>query len=850
LEIGTPPRDGEIPNHPSTLETGRSAHRGELSDVLGIGTLVGRYLVLERLGAGAMGVAYAAYDPQLDRKIALKLLRPRQGDGDQALRQERLFREAKAIAKLSHPNIVSIFDVGVHRGEVFLAMEYLGGGTLARWVGARKRRWREVIEIFVEVGRGLAAAHEEKLIHRDFKPENVLLDKNGVAKVVDFGLVRWSGSIDSPINPGSELDDCGEAEPSENGGAAVLTRSGAVMGTPAYMAPEQFVGNDVDARTDQFAFCVSLYQALYGERPFAGHSLEELSKSVTRGLVRATPEDSVVPGWIRKVIRRGLAVEPAQRYPNMLELLQALMTDPVARRRRRLGVAAALLVAAAAIIGLQRRFEHSRSEFDQSIAARLAEGDRAFSEAQGLRDRALILRSRAFALFDARDRDGGERAWAESRATSASYDGALARAQRALEAALAMDQGRTETRRRLAEAVYDRAILAEVEIRQEDLARHLTSLETIDPTGEQRQRWAQPGSLSVGTTPSGARISIERFDSGVDSRPTTVPLGAILSSPVVRQALPPGSYRLRIDKSGHAPTLYPFLVRRGESLSFEVTLPRQGEIPDGFVYVPAGEFLFGEADEPLRSSFLDTIPLRRMHASGFLIARDETTFADWIEFLESLPPRERRLRTPLVAAPRGAIELRPRQPKGWELVLRPATQAFIAREGETILYPERRVRRSQDWLRFPVSGISATDAEAYFGWMRRTGRVPGARFCTETEWERAARGADGRVFPHGNVLLPDEANIDTTYSRLSLAFGPDEVGSHPATHSPFGVRDLCGNIIEMTTGIIDGSPVIARGGGYYWDRRSARVTNREPMEKSLRYPVLGLRVCADIKKPN
>ena len=153
---------------------------------------VGRYLVVERLGAGAMGVVYAAYDPELDRKIALKLLRPQQGEGDQARRQARLVREAKAIAKLSHPNVVGIFDVGVHDGQVFMAMEYLAGGTLRDWMAAKKRPWREIVKMFIEVGHGLAGAHAEGLIHRDFKPDNVLLDKNGVPKVVDFGLVRLS----------------------------------------------------------------------------------------------------------------------------------------------------------------------------------------------------------------------------------------------------------------------------------------------------------------------------------------------------------------------------------------------------------------------------------------------------------------------------------------------------------------------------------------------------------------------------------------------------------------------------------------------------------------------------------
>ena len=165
------------------------------ADVLARGATVGRYLVLERLGAGAMGIVYAAYDPELDRKIALKLLRPTQRTaGDTSRREARMVREAKAIAKVSHPNVVAIFDVGVHDGQVFMAMEHLPGGTLTDWIAPdKKRSWREIVNLFVEIGHGLAGAHAEGLIHRDFKPDNVLLDKNGKPKVVDFGLVRLSG---------------------------------------------------------------------------------------------------------------------------------------------------------------------------------------------------------------------------------------------------------------------------------------------------------------------------------------------------------------------------------------------------------------------------------------------------------------------------------------------------------------------------------------------------------------------------------------------------------------------------------------------------------------------------------
>jgi hypothetical protein len=306
------------------------------AELLARGATVGRYLIVERLGTGAMGVVYSAYDPELDRKIALKLLRPdAAGEGD-GRRQARLVREAKAIAKLSHPNVVGIFDVGVHDRRVFLAMEHLPGGTLGDWLAAERRGWRAVVTMFIEVGRGLAAAHGEGLVHRDFKPDNVLLDKAGVPKIVDFGLVRVAAGEADVADPALAQT----LPPAAAGEGTALTRTGALTGTPAYMAPEQFLGRAVDARSDQFAFAVALYEALYRQRPFAGETLVALAESVTTGSLRELPRDSDVPAWVRAVVYRGLRTGPEQRFGTVEELVAALRIDPRARTRRNVGLAA------------------------------------------------------------------------------------------------------------------------------------------------------------------------------------------------------------------------------------------------------------------------------------------------------------------------------------------------------------------------------------------------------------------------------------------------------------------------------------------------------------------------------
>jgi tetratricopeptide (TPR) repeat protein/predicted Ser/Thr protein kinase len=286
------------------------------------GAAVGRYVILDRIGAGGMGVVYAAYDPELDRRVALKLLRT---DRFAAPGHLRLLREAKALARLTHPNVVAVHDAGTFGDQVFVAMELVEGETLRQWLAEGTRSWREVLDRLLAAGRGLAAAHAAGLVHRDFKPENVLLGRDGRVRVVDFGLAK-------------ALADAAEEElpaPDSSGVlASPLTEWGAVLGTPAYMAPEQIRGIAADARSDQFSFCVALYEALYGERPFEA------------------PAGTKVPGWLRAVALRGLKADPEERYPGMDDLLRDLERDPAAVRRRWLLAAGALLAVGAVFSSL------------------------------------------------------------------------------------------------------------------------------------------------------------------------------------------------------------------------------------------------------------------------------------------------------------------------------------------------------------------------------------------------------------------------------------------------------------------------------------------------------------------
>jgi len=367
-------------------------HENEPPPALERGSSLGRYVILGLVGRGGMGEVYAAYDPELDRKVAIKLLRMgRTGDDGRV----RLLREAQAIAKLSDPNVVVVYDVGTLGEQIFIAMEFVEGHTLNYWMLAGERAWSEVLKIFAEAGRGLVAAHEKGLVHRDFKPDNVMVGFDGHVRVMDFGLARnvkddkadkaekadkgdraerFEKTLVGMEDLGTSLSRSGAIPPAAAGNgrrtppvvdvvdmdstmalsspapqtprAGVplsldLTLTGEMLGTPAYMAPEQFQGRATDAKTDQFSFCVALYEALYGERPFHGSSFGALSDAVMKGAVREPPPDRDVPAGIRQAVLRGLSADPNDRWPTMKALLAELENDRLVAGRDRFVIGAA-----------------------------------------------------------------------------------------------------------------------------------------------------------------------------------------------------------------------------------------------------------------------------------------------------------------------------------------------------------------------------------------------------------------------------------------------------------------------------------------------------------------------------
>ena len=337
----------ESPNRPHTATEPLEASRwpepeNGREEVGATAPRLGRYVLLERLGAGSMGVVHSAYDPELDRRVAIKVLHPGVADSDS---RQRLLREAQAMARLSHPHVVAVYDVGTVGDDLFIAMELISGGDLGSWLESEPREWREALRVLLQAGRGLEAAHQAGLVHRDFKPENVLVGPEGRARVTDFGLARSDSELMGRMHAGlleAELDAVSEGSgtaPLEAG----LTETGALLGTPAYMAPELFAGQVADSKTDQFSFCVALWQALYGARPFQGKNLPLLMKAIVRGRITAPPKNNVPP-WIHQVLVRGLAPDPEDRWPSMSSLLDALRSESRRRRQQLVATAAAGLI--------------------------------------------------------------------------------------------------------------------------------------------------------------------------------------------------------------------------------------------------------------------------------------------------------------------------------------------------------------------------------------------------------------------------------------------------------------------------------------------------------------------------
>ncbi|MFY2562497.1 protein kinase domain-containing protein [Corallococcus terminator] len=537
-------------------------------------------------------------------------------------------------------------------------------------------------------------------------------------------------------------------------------------------------------------------------------------------------------------------------------------------RRRRAGrwtVAIAAPLALLAVVAVTR--VQSRAQLEARIAHHLDEARRHRDEAREKDSTTQRLRQESLTLFDTpgpERREAAEALWTRVQEEEQAVETLSLRAQAALETAWGLDPGSPRVNEPLADLLAERAERADRQRQPELRAQLLARLAAYDTSGLRQRKLVAPARISIITSPPGARVRLLKATAGDEdaagqllgqthdtARPSASPSPSTNSgqdlgqTPLREVELAEGSHLLLVEAPGRFPVRAPIMVRTGESLTLDLALPEASAVPEGFVYVPPGRFLQGASEsEYLRRAFFFSPPLHELETGAYLIARHEVTFGQYIAFLETLSPEERAARMPGSRRRLTVVDLN-REPNGrWRFNLRPASASYSVLNGERLRYDTRDRRREQDWLRFPVSAISFEDSEAYVAWLDRTGQVPGARICTEHEWERAARGADGRRYPAGDWLSPDDANHDVTYGREPGGFGPDEVGSHPRSRSPFGVDDLAGNVWEWTRSSVDPSKPSAQGGSWYQSDLTAHTANRDRVEPTQREALIGLRVCA------
>jgi eukaryotic-like serine/threonine-protein kinase len=506
-------------------------------------------------------------------------------------------------------------------------------------------------------------------------------------------------------------------------------------------------------------------------------------------------------------------------------------------RRAALFAAVPVVITATIVILLVMR---SR-EIDAEVGLRIAAAHHDALQATVMAAVAAGHRTEAFARFDRNDDADGEAAWQRAREAAAVARQSYREAAAELESALVVDRERAAVREELAALLLAHAALAETMHDADGVEDLVLRARLYSP--QLAATWRAPARITV-TAPRGTTLTLrEIVDRG--GRLVPAPPRQQTTSGTLDANVPPGSYVVDATAPDGLVVHLPVLLGRDERRAVSIAPPARAAIPAGFVFVPAGRSLVGSPfDGQFRSGFLAAAPMHPVEIPAFLIARHEVTLGEWIAFLEALPERERERRRP--AAGGGYVEngeLR-RDGDRWVVTMEPSAKVMLtARSGEPLRDPRRSHRAVQRWERLPVFGIDLDDARAYAAWLARTGRVPGARLCTEHEWERAARGADGRLYPHGNgPVAADDANLDYTYGRD--AFGPDEGGSHPASNSPFEVADLLGNVWEW----VEGPDAVTRGGGWFHESTSGLTMNRDLVTPELRQLSTGMRVCATPRK--
>ena len=524
-------------------------------------------------------------------------------------------------------------------------------------------------------------------------------------------------------------------------------------------------------------------------------------------------------------------------------------------RWRKRAIILAMIVAIIGVYGWVRYSTHR--DLARRIAARVELASRLLADARDLGKHFFALREQAMiALREDRSADW-QTPWQQALALEPAITAAYRQASQALEAASSLDASRRDVRELLASVLDDRIRLADVLGRQVEKEEFESRLASIDKV--RSAAWRDPVRVSITTKPDSAEMEIHRYvrdESGVLQASR---IGSLVRTPYMID-LQPGSYLLTVRATAERIEVhYPLLVHSqaiaGDALAVSITRPLQSDIPAGFVYVPPGDFFYGfgraPEDEDMRA-WHETVPLHERRMNGYLMARHETTLAEWLDYVEACSDdtcwaSKANAQAIAARADNLYLEVSHRTNKGWEILWQPnpAKPGYRAGAGEELIYSARTEYRAHKWLNLPVSGISASRVEHYLAWLRQVKGVRGADLCSEEQWQRAARGADERMFPHGNSLSPADANIDTTHERTSSdEYGPDEVGMHVRSVSPFGIYDMAGNIGEMTRASFHVDGIVGHGGSFFYPAKDSLVFNHWFLASNQELPYIGFRVCA------
>ncbi len=761
-----------------------------------------RYAVLGTLGAGGQGAVYRVFDHKMQRPLAMKVLRPLASVDARA----RFRTETALTVGLEHPGIVPIYDRGVTAdGRPWYTMQILDGAHFGRVIRDARLPLRRRVDIFVRACEAVAYAHEQGVIHRDLKPQNVMIGAFGEVRVLDWGLARRLR--DRPERVG------GPTQPDTD---PLLTRAGAVMGTPRYMAPEQIDG-DLDAlcpATDVYALGLMLTELITGASP-GGSTLYEI------GALRADDlrPPTAGPAPLRSLCAEATRHDPAARPADAGALAEAVRTWLEGARSR--AQAAALVAEARAI--------------EPTIAALRAEADGLDARAAGILDplppHAPIEDKRpGWQVADAAVARRREARLAE------------VKLRQTLQSALRLDPDSAAAKLALTE--HYRARLLEAEAAHDaDGAAEFEAL-LLGHDAEANIEWLRgDGKLTLVTDPPGAAVELLRYEAR-DRRLVEVPLRTIEATPIVEMPLAMGSYLLRITHPGRAPVHYPVSIERhaiwdgippGEEMPHAIPLPTLDAIAEGECYVPAGWCTLGGDPDAM-----DGLPRQRLWVDGFVIARDPVTHGQYIEWLDGLVAAGREAE----ALQHVPVESSQGQRRSWAYARDP--------DGRFRLTGAFGGRPEPDW---PVVGVSWASAMA-FGGSRRT--LPAS-----WQWEKAARGVDARAFPWGATFAVNWARV------LSHAPGPPSmaaVHAHPADRSPYGVRGMGGNVRDFCRDVyrrrgppvVEGRPrlgavpdvgdfLVVKGGSYVSKLNACRAASRFGMPLGEHQATVGFRLCRPLR---